>query len=188
MVSQPPSKVSGLLYGLGLGGFIDGHRGSPDPSVAPHGQRREPLPGDHHCRVEVNTLADGFLFLATWLLVLAASIAAITAWQQGRLAPNWSFHFGLVLIGWASSMSWRADRPSDTWRPSRAGRSWWAAFLGHRVSDLRRLLIVSGWLLHKAGLRAFERRGPHHPITTSSSHRDHARPYGRGQASANPPY
>ena len=24
MVSQPPSKVSGLLYGLGLGGFIDG--------------------------------------------------------------------------------------------------------------------------------------------------------------------
>jgi uncharacterized membrane protein len=52
--------------------------------------------------LEVNTLADGFLFLflATWLLVLAASIAAITAWQQGRLAPNWSFHLGLVLIGW----------------------------------------------------------------------------------------
>jgi len=24
MVNQPPSKVSGLLYGLGLGGFIDG--------------------------------------------------------------------------------------------------------------------------------------------------------------------
>jgi uncharacterized membrane protein len=24
MVSQPPSKASGLLYGLGLGGFIDG--------------------------------------------------------------------------------------------------------------------------------------------------------------------
>jgi uncharacterized membrane protein len=24
MVSQPPSKVSGLLYGLGLGGFVDG--------------------------------------------------------------------------------------------------------------------------------------------------------------------
>jgi uncharacterized membrane protein len=33
-------------------------------------------------------------------LVLAASIAAIRAWQQGRLAPNWSFHFGLVLTGW----------------------------------------------------------------------------------------
>jgi uncharacterized membrane protein len=27
-------------------------------------------------------------------------MAAIRAWRQGRLAPNWSFHFGLVLTGW----------------------------------------------------------------------------------------
>jgi uncharacterized membrane protein len=26
--------------------------------------------------------------------------AAITAWRQERLSPNWSFHFGLVLTGW----------------------------------------------------------------------------------------
>jgi hypothetical protein len=30
--------------------------------------------------LEVNTLADGFFHSATWVLVLAASIAAITAW------------------------------------------------------------------------------------------------------------
>jgi uncharacterized membrane protein len=51
--------------------------------------------------LEVNTLADGFFHSATWVLVLAASVAAITAWRQGRLAPNWRFHFGLVLTGWS---------------------------------------------------------------------------------------
>ena len=50
--------------------------------------------------LEVNTLADGLFHVATWLLVLAGSVTAITAWQQGRLAPNWRFHFGLVLAGW----------------------------------------------------------------------------------------
>jgi low affinity Fe/Cu permease len=30
--------------------------------------------------LEVNALADGFFHSATWVLVLAASIAAITAW------------------------------------------------------------------------------------------------------------
>ena len=100
MVGQPPSKVSGLLYGLGLGGFVDGivlhqilqwHHMVSDISR---------YPVNTIAGLEVNTLADGFFHLATWGLVLAASIAAISAWRQGRLAPNWSFHFGLVLTGW----------------------------------------------------------------------------------------
>ena len=33
-------------------------------------------------------------------LVLAGSIMAIKAWREGRFAPSWSFHFGLVLAGW----------------------------------------------------------------------------------------
>jgi len=32
--------------------------------------------------------------------VLAGSVTGIIAWREGRLAPNWSFHFGLVLAGW----------------------------------------------------------------------------------------
>jgi uncharacterized membrane protein len=100
MVGQPPSKVSGLLYGLGLGGFVDGivlhqilqwHHMVSDVSR---------YPVNTIAGLEVNTLADGFFHLATWVLVLAASMAAIRAWRQGRLAPNWSFHFGLVLTGW----------------------------------------------------------------------------------------
>ena len=94
------SRVSGLLYGLGLGGFVDGivlHQilqwhhmvsdvgGYPVTTVA---------------GLEANTLADGSFHVATWLLVFAASLSTIAAWRQGRLAPNWSFHLGLVLAGW----------------------------------------------------------------------------------------
>jgi hypothetical protein len=93
------ARFSGRSVG-GLGGFVDGivfhqilqwHHMVSDVSRYP----MNTIPG-----LEVNTLADGFFHLATWVLVLAASIAAITAWRQGRLAPNWSFHFGLVLTGW----------------------------------------------------------------------------------------
>ena len=163
MVSQPPSKVSGLLYGLGLGGFIDGivlhqilqwHHMVSDVSRYP----MSTIAG-----LEVNTLADGFFHLATWVLVLAASIAAINAWRQGRLAPNWRFHFGLVLTGWGifNIVEGLIDHQmlgvhhvrDDLGGPL----SWDIGFLIFGV-----LLIVGGWSLHKAGLCALERR----PITT----------------------
>jgi uncharacterized membrane protein len=139
MVSQPPPTVSGLLYGLGLGGFIDGivlhqilqwHHMVSDLSR---------YPVSTIAGLEVNTLADGFFHLATWVLVLVASIAAITAWRQGRLAPNWSFHFGLVLTGWGifNVVEGLIDHQIFGVHHS-AGRPWWAAFLGHRFSDLRR--------------------------------------------------
>ncbi len=60
----------------------------------------EDYPTDTVAGLEVNTLADGFFHVATWILVLAGSITAIKAWREGRFAPSWSFHFGLVLTGW----------------------------------------------------------------------------------------
>jgi uncharacterized membrane protein len=88
------------MYGLGLGGFVDGivlhqilqwhHMVS---SVGAH-------PVDTVAGLEVNTLADGFFHVGTWLLVLGASIVTLLQWRRGRLAPSWSFHFGLVLAGW----------------------------------------------------------------------------------------
>jgi uncharacterized membrane protein len=159
MVGQPPSKVSGLLYGLGLGGFVDGivlhqilqwHHMVSDISR---------YPVNTIAGLEVNTLADGFFHLATWVLVLAASIAAIRAWRQGRLAPNWSFHFGLVLTGWGifNVVEGLIDHQilgvhhvrDDLGGPL----SWDIGFLIFGV-----LLIVGGWTLHKAGLRTLERR------------------------------
>jgi uncharacterized membrane protein len=159
MVSQPPPTVSGLLYGLGLGGFIDGivlhqilqwHHMVSDLSR---------YPVSTIAGLEVNTLADGFFHVSTWVLVLVASIAAITAWRQGRLAPNWRFHFGLVLTGWGifNVVEGLIDHQilgvhhvrDDLGGPL----SWDIGFLIFGV-----LLIVGGWSLHKAGLRALERR------------------------------
>ncbi|HEU4512273.1 MAG TPA: DUF2243 domain-containing protein [Nocardioidaceae bacterium] len=95
---RPPSKMAGLLYGLGFGGFIDGivlhqvfqwHHMVSDVGEYP----MTTLAG-----LEVNTLADGFFHLATWALVFGGSVATLVAWRQGRLAPSWSFHF-LVVAG-----------------------------------------------------------------------------------------
>ena len=96
-LDQPP-RTSGLLFGLGLGGFVDGivlHQ-----ILQWHHMVSARTPPTTLAGLELNTLADGFFHLATWLLVVAASITAISAWRQGRLAPSWSFHLGLVLTGW----------------------------------------------------------------------------------------
>ena len=121
-----PSKASGLLYGLGFGGFIDGivlhqilqwHHMVSDVR----------LPTTTVAGLEVNTLADGFFHAATWFFVLAGSITAIKAWREGRLAPSWSFHFGLILTGWASSTWSRASWTTTSWACIMFGTTW-----GHR--------------------------------------------------------
>ena len=95
-----PTRAAGLLLGLGLGGFIDGivlHQVLQWHHMVSH---VEDFPVGTVEGLEVNTLADGFFHLGTWLLVLAGSTAAIASWRKGRRAPSWGFHFGLVLTGW----------------------------------------------------------------------------------------
>jgi uncharacterized membrane protein len=154
-----PSRASGLLYGLGLGGFVDGivlhqilqwhHMVS---SVADY-------PVTTLAGLEANSLADGFFHVLTWFLVLAGSITTLRAWQVGRLAPSWSFHFGLVLTGWGlfNVVEGLIDHQLLGVHHVRddlgAPLSWDIGFL---VFGL--LLIVGGWLLHLRGLRALERR------------------------------
>jgi uncharacterized membrane protein len=108
--------------------------------------------------LEVNTLADGFFHLAMWLLLLAASITTIVAWRRGRLAPSWSFHFGLVLMGWGifNVVEGLIDHHilqvhhvrDDLGGPL----SWDIGFL-----IVSALLIAAGWLLHRRGARALQR-------------------------------
>lgn len=97
---KPPSKLPGLLYGVGLGGFVDGillhqvlqwHHMVSDV----HDYPMTTLAG-----LEVNTLADGFFHAATWSFVVAASLATLHSWRQGRIAPSYTFHVGGVLAGW----------------------------------------------------------------------------------------
>lgn len=157
--SRMPSKAAGLLYGLGFGGFVDGivlHQILQWHHMVSH---VEGYPTDTVAGLEVNTLADGFFHVATWFLLLAGSIAAIKAWREGRFAPSWSFHFGLVTAGWGifNLAEGVIDHHllgvhhvrDDLGSPL----AWDLGFLA-----IGALLVIGGWLMHKRGLAAMERR------------------------------
>jgi Predicted membrane protein (DUF2243) len=181
MVSQPSSKVSGLLSGLGLGGFIDGHCASPDPSVAPHGQRREPLPGDHHCRVgsqhaDRRLLSFGDLVTCPGRFHrrdhgLAAGTPRTELELPFRTRPHRLGHLqcrgGLIDHEILGVHHVRDDLGGPL--------SWDIGFLIFGVCSLSAV----GYSTRRDSARL--NVGPSPPgNTTSSSHRDHARPYGRG--------
>ena len=157
MDAAPPSKAFGLIYGIGLGGFVDGivlhqilqwHHMVSDVDGYP----TTTLAG-----LEANTLADGFFHVATWIALLVASILAISSWQKGRLAPNWRFHFGLVLCGWGmfNLAEGLVDHQILGVHHLRddlgAPLSWDIGFLVFGV-----LLILGGWLIHRSGERALQ--------------------------------
>lgn len=153
-----PSKASGLLYGLGLGGFVDGivlHQILQWHHMVSH---VDEYPVGTVAGLEANTLADGIFHVATWFLVLGGSVAALTAWRQGRLAPSWSFHFGLVLTGWGifnvlDGMVNHQILGVHHVRDDLDGPlSWDIGFL-----VLGSLLILGGWALHRRGLSRMER-------------------------------
>lgn len=155
--ARPPSKASGLLYGLGLGGFVDGivlHQVFQWHHMVSH---VEGYPTDTVAGLEVNTLADGFFHIATWFLVVAASVTMLSTWRQGRVAPSWSFHFGLVLAGWGifNLVEGVVDHQILGVHHVRddlgAPLSWDIGFL-----VLGALLVAGGWLLHRKGLREVE--------------------------------
>jgi uncharacterized membrane protein len=154
-----PSRSSGLLLGLGLGGFVDGivlHQILQWHHMVSAVEGRSPttLGG-----LEVNTVADGFFHVATWVLTWAGTVTALRAWQQGRLAPSWSFHLGLVLAGWGifNVVEGLIDHQLLGVHHVRddlgAPLSWDLGFLLLGV-----LLIVGGWLLHRRGARELTRR------------------------------
>lgn len=169
-----PSKASGLLYGLGFGGFIDGivlHQILQWHHMVSH---VEGYPTDTVAGLEVNTLADGLFHVATWIFLLAGSITAITAWRQGRFPPSWSFHVGLLLVGWGvfNLVEGIVDHHllgihhvrDDAGSPA----SWDVAFLVFGA-----LLVVGGWLLHKRGLAAMERQRAESSAPASADPRPH---------------
>jgi len=157
--ARPPSKASGLLYGLGFGGFLDGivlHQVLQWHHMVSHVRA---YPVTTVAGLEVNTLADGLFHLATWLFVMAGATTALIAWRSGRLAPSWSFHIGLMLTGWGifNVVEGLVDHQILGVHHVRddlgAPLSWDLGFLVLGV-----LLVVGGWLLHRRGLAAVLRR------------------------------
>jgi uncharacterized membrane protein len=152
--ARAPSRASGLLYGIGFGGFVDGivlHQILQWHHMVSSVEGRDPatLAG-----LEANTVADGFFHLGTWAAAFAGMVTAIVAWRQGRIAPSWSFHFGLVLAGWGSFnlVEGLVDHQILGVHHVRddlgAPLSWDLAFLASGA-----LLIAGGWLLHRRGAR-----------------------------------
>ncbi len=153
-----PARAPALLLGLGLGAFVDGillhqvlqwhHMVSDVPDY----------PVDTVAGLEVNTLADGFFHVLAWLLTVAGSTLGVAAWQRGRLAPSWTFHLGLVLVGWGvfDLVEGLVDHQllgvhhvrDDLGGPL----SWDLGFLA-----LGALLVAGGWLLHRRTPRAVPR-------------------------------
>jgi uncharacterized membrane protein len=149
-----PTRLPGLLLGVGLGGFVDG--------IVLHQllQWHHMLTGtgDHPmdtvAGLEVNTLADGVFHVATWAFVVAGTMLMLLAWRQGRVAPTWSFQIGLLLVGWGAfnlveglvnhQLLGIHHVRDDLGGPL----SWDLAFLASGV-----VLIAAGWALHKKGER-----------------------------------
>jgi uncharacterized membrane protein len=154
-----PPRAPGLLFGLGLGGFVDGivlhqilqwHH----MLTSTDGHPMTTLAG-----LEANTVADGFFHLATWAFVGAAMVLTVNAWQRGELAPPWRAHAGLVLAGWGifNVVEGLIDHQVLGVHHVRddlgAPLGWDLGFLA-----LGALLIVTGWLLHRRGVRALRQR------------------------------
>ncbi len=99
-------------------------------------------------------MADGVFHVVTWLLVMAGSIMTLVSWRQGRLAPTWSFHFGLLVAGWGffNVVEGLIDHQLLGVHHVRddlgAPLSWDIGFLVFGV-----ILIGAGWVLYRRGSR-----------------------------------
>lgn len=151
-----PSKLPGLLMGLGFGGFVDGivlHE-----ILQWHHMISNREPTDTVAGMELNVVADGLFHVGTWLLVMAGSLLTVVSWRQGRLAPNWSFHLGLLLLGWGvfNVVEGLIDHTllgvhhvrDDLGGPL----SWDIGFLVFGAAQ-----IVVGWLIHRRGAESVTR-------------------------------
>jgi uncharacterized membrane protein len=154
---QAPSRTPGLLLGLGLGGFVDGivlhqvlqwHHMVSDTQAHP----MTTLEG-----MRANTLADGLFHIGTWIFVLAGTLLSLRDWQQGRLAPSWRFHIGMLLAGWGlfNVVEGVIDHQIlgvHHVRDDLGGPLSWD--LGFLISGVA--LLVAGWATHAAGRRALD--------------------------------
>ena len=152
--TRSPTRLPGLLLGLGLGGFIDG--------IVIHQlfQWHHMISDTHDHPVttvvglEANTFADGLFHAGTWVLVMAGSTLMLLAWRQGRLAPTWSSQIGLLLSGWGlfnlvEGLVNHQILGIHHVRDDLGGPlSWDLGFLAFGL-----VLLVGGWGIHRRGMR-----------------------------------
>jgi uncharacterized membrane protein len=150
-----PPRSGSLVLGIGFGGFIDGiviHQILQWHHMVSH---VDDFPVTTLAGLEVNTLADGFFHLATWVLVFVGTVLILRAWQRGRLAPSWRFHIGLLLAGWGifnlveGIINHHILGVHHLRDDIGAPIAWDIGFLVFGA-----LLVAGGWALHRAGDRS----------------------------------
>lgn len=149
-----PTRAPGILLGLGFGGFVDGIVLHEILQWHHMVSSVDKFPTTTLAGVEGNVVADGFFHVATWLLVMAGTTMTVVAWRQGRLAPSWSFHWGLLLAGWGifnvveGLVDHQLLRVHHVRDDLGGPLSWDIGFLVFGV-----MLIVGGWALYRRGAR-----------------------------------
>ena len=158
-VAPRPTRLPGILLGLGFGGFVDGivlhqilqwHHMISDSA----GHPVTTVSG-----LEANTLADGLFHTATWASALAGTMLMLASWRQGRLAPTWRFQMGLLLAGWGlfnlveGSINHQILGIHHVRDDLGGPLSWDLGFLAFGL-----LLLVGGWALHTAGIEEYDHR------------------------------
>ncbi|MFP5311372.1 MAG: DUF2243 domain-containing protein [Actinomycetes bacterium] len=143
-----------FLLGMGLGGFVDGivlHQLLQWHHMLTHTEagNARTLAG-----LDLNTLADGVFHGGMWVLVATAAILALRARRNGTLSPSWTFHLGLVLLGWGvfNVVEGLVDHQllgihhvrDDLGGPL----AWDLGFLALSV-----VLAAAGWLLYRRAVR-----------------------------------
>lgn len=149
-------RSSGLLLGIGLGGFVDGivlHQ-----VLQWHNMLSAQRPPNDLAGLRVNVTADGLFHAATWLAVAAGLVALH---RLARRGGRWA---GRQLAGWMLT-GWGAFNLVEgvvdhhllqvhRVRPDAAApMAWDLGFLAFGA-----LLVVVGWLLARSGSRVSEPR------------------------------
>ncbi len=140
-----------LLMGIGLGGFTDGILLHQILQWHHMLTSTDTYSADTLAGLQVNTMADGFFHLTTWIILLAGTTMAVRDWREGRTAPSWLVYTGLLLAGWGmfnileGTVNHHILGVHHLRDDAGAPLSWDLGFL-----VLSTLLLVLGWRLQRA--------------------------------------
>lgn len=177
----PALMLPGLLLGVGLGGFLDGillhqvlqwHHMLSSAATATIDIGEYPTDTVHG--LEMNTLWDGLFHVTTWLFVLAG-LGVLYSRLTRSTGRVWTSRelWGWILAGWGVF-----NLVEGTINHHLLGIHHVISGEQQLLADLAflafgALLLASGWLLHRSGVRAAAGRGDlaERPDSAERAHR-----------------
>jgi uncharacterized membrane protein len=157
---------SGILFGLGLGGFFDGiilHQVLQWHHMV---SSTESYPPDSLENLQINVLADGFFHIATYVFVVAGLVTLWRAFDHRPVPWSTKGFIGLIVLGFGifnvvegtiNHQILGIHHVNET-VPESQWIYWDIGFLIWGAS-----MIVIGWYLWKSGERSIARLVDEHP-------------------------